>query len=525
MLKRAPSLLTLMVLSLCLVSSVLAQAPQPDRDIIPGEVIVGFHSKQDTLSARQALNDNRLKVLKTSQYSNEVLIQVELGQEAAKIAELAARDDIAFATYNYRIYALDGPNDPGYGNQWGLNNVGQAGGIVDADIDAPEAWQIHTGANNITVAVIDSGVDLDHPDLLANLVAGYDFIGNIALPDDTNSHGTHVAGITAAIGNNGQGITGVSWGAKIMPLKVLDTSGNGNTFDLAEAIYYAADHGAKIINMSLGANCPTPWTNVEAAVNYARAKGVLLIAASGNSNGPVFCPALIQGVMAVGATDSFDGRWQWNSLQGSNYGSALDVSAPGASIFSTVPNASYGYKTGTSMASPHVAGLAALIWSFAPSLTNNQVANILLSTSDDLGPPGQDPFFGHGRINARRALEVLGVETSDQMTLLVDDQTTTATNLLQLSTLNSDLLSWSATISPAVPWLTLTSPDSGSLSAAAPVWLSLQATQPDAYGTYTTSIVISGTTSSSALLETQITEVKLVYVSQIQRVYLPLIYK
>jgi len=215
-----------------------------------------------------------LKLLAISPRSELVRVQVTPGREAETLAALAARPDVEFATYNYQIYALDTPNDPEFSRQWNLHNTGQTGGLVDADIDGPEAWDIDSGGSNVTIAIIDTGVYLSHEDLQANIwlngdeipangldddlngyvddYQGYDFYNNDANPDDDNGHGSHVAGIAAARGNNSRGIAGVSWAARIMPLKILSATGGGNFYDLQEAIYYAADNGADAINMSTG---------------------------------------------------------------------------------------------------------------------------------------------------------------------------------------------------------------------------------------------------------------------------------
>ncbi len=514
----------LFVLTFLISRPSLAQQPQPYPDFVPGDVVVKFRSPTAGPDVRQRLRAEGISLLQISQDGRSARVQVKPGSESGMIRALAVRSDVEFATYNYRIHALGDPNDPEYSNQWGLNNIGQLGGTLDADIDAPEAWAIYSGSGNKTVAIIDTGVDLDHPDLQANIVAGYDFVNADASADDDNGHGTHVAGIAAAVGNNNQGIAGVSWNAKIMPLKVLSASGSGGTFDLAEAIYFAADNGANVINMSLGASCSTPWPNVEAAVNYAQSKGVLLVAASGNANNAVYCPAVIEGVMAVGATDNFDARWQMSAFQGSNYGDALEVSAPGQSIYSTVKDGGYDYKTGTSMAGPHVAGLATLVWSFGPTLTNNQVSDLIRSTSDDLGAAGWDPYFGYGRINAWRALDAISLQTPAQLTLLIDDFSPTAPGSIQISTLNPDIISWEAVISPGVAWLKLQSSPSGKISAAStPVNVTVVANSPSSYGTYLTKLVITGTTGTGAKTNPRETEIRLIYVPKLNRSYLPLV--
>lgn len=253
------------------------------------------------------------------------------------------------------------------------------------------------------IAVIDSGVDLDHPDLQNKVVAGWDFVNNDAYPDDDHSHGTHVAGIAAAATNNALGVAGVSWDARIMPVKVLDSGGSGYMDDVIAGMEYAADHGAQVLNLSLGS--VTSSSALQDAVNYARNRGAVVIAAAGNCGSgciiggqyyynPLMYPASCQNVVGVAATTSTDG---WASF--SEHNTYVDLSAPGVGIYSTIPNG-YGYKDGTSMATPFVSGLAALVLSRWPDYTPSQVETALFNNADDLGSSGRDDYFGYGRVNA-----------------------------------------------------------------------------------------------------------------------------
>lgn len=496
----------------------VVQAPPPavTPEIVPGEIIVKFQSDVGRLGAQNSLRAEGLRPLEVSPETGFLRVEVKPGQETQAIAELLARGDVAYATYNYKIYALGNPNDPSYGSQWGLNNA------QDHDIDAPEAWDIHTGGSGVTIAVIDTGVDLDHPDLQAKIVAGWDYVNNDNFADDDNGHGTHVAGIAAASGNNGIGIAGVSWGARVMPLKVLSSAGSGTTADLAEAITYAADNGAKVINMSLGASCGSGWPDVEEAVNYAVGKGALLVAAAGNNGSTaVLCPGALNGVVAVGATDSNDARPSY-----SNYGAALDVAAPGSGIYSTYYGGGYATFSGTSMASPHVAGLAALLWSFAPGMTASEVEALIKQTADDLGSAGRDQYYGYGRINARHALE--GIVSPAQPVLFIDDDPGVASSQVRVITQNSETITWSASISPTVSWLTLSPPASGSVSSASTdQFIQLNATNPSpgSYGLYTANLVLTGTTSSGRTVGPIITQVQLQYVPKVQTLYFPVFFK
>lgn len=509
----------------------VVQGPPPPATpaFAPGEIVVKFQPNVGRLGAQSSLRAEGLRLLETAPGDGLLRVQVTPGREAQAIADLLARGDVEYATFNYHIEALGDPNDLYYNSQWALNNTGQTGGTPDADINAPEAWNLHTGSSSVVIAVIDTGVDLDHPDLAAKITsgsqAGYNYITPGSPPDDDNNHGSHVAGIAAASTNNGIGIAGVSWGAEIMPLKILDSAGSGGTYNLSLAIKYAADHGAKVINMSLGGGCGSGWPDVEEAVNYAVSKGVVLVAASGNvGSSTVYCPAAINGVIAVGATDSGDVRAYY-----SNYGLALDVVAPGSSIYSTIPGG-YGYKSGTSMASPHVAGLAALLRSFAPSLTPDQVQSIIQNTTDDLGVAGWDQYYGYGRINAWHALETIILQPSPaQPVLLLGDNQPSTSGVVRIITTNSEDINWTAAISPTVDWLQLSPPAMGTVSAASTdQYVVLNATLTTSlptYGVYTATLVLTGTTASGVAVGPITTEVRVQYVEKVYGYYMPFIFE
>lgn len=305
--------------------------------------------------------------------------------------------------FSMKIPGPVNPSDPLFSYQWNLHNTSQTGGKVDADIDAPEAWGIITGTNGVMIAVIDTGVYYTHDDLNDGRVRtdiDWDYVNNDSDALDDNGHGTHVAGIIAAETNNGFGTAGVMWQARILPLKVCNNKGECNTDHIARAIRYAADQGARVINMSLGGGCSSAIAD---AVNYAHFnKGVMVVAAAGNNSGSILFPAAHDPVIAVGATDKDDKR-AWFS----NQGERLDVVAPGVNIHSTVPKNGHDTMSGTSMASPHVAGVVGLLLAQRPELTNNQIRDILRQSADDLGPNGFDKEYGYGRVNAYRALQTV----------------------------------------------------------------------------------------------------------------------
>ncbi|MCD1261555.1 peptidase S8 [Paenibacillus athensensis] len=266
-------------------------------------------------------------------------------------------------------------------------------------IETVQGWQTTRGAQDVIVGVVDTGVDLQHPDLQGQLVPGYNVVGNNDVPQDDVGHGTHVAGVIAAVVNNNVGVAGMSWYNKVLPVKVLDQSGAGSTYAVAQGVIWATDHGAKVINMSLGNYADSSF--LHDAIKYAFDHDVALIAASGNDNTdrPGF-PAAYPEVFAVAATDA-----QNQKAPFSNYGDYIDVAAPGVSIASTYPNNQYAALSGTSMASPHVTALAALIRSVNPLLKNTEVYDIIRQTAQDLGDKGRDAYYGYGLIDVDKAVK------------------------------------------------------------------------------------------------------------------------
>lgn len=287
-------------------------------------------------------------------------------------------------------------NDPSFKSQWAIP-------LMQVD----KAWEINSGSPDMIVAVIDTGIDISHPDLKNKVISGVDIVnGNSAVMDD-NGHGTYVSGIIAAEANNSIGVAGISWKSRLMPVKVLTASGEGSYSDLIEGIIYAVDHGARIQNLSLGGYSYSQFLGD--AVQYAHSNRAVIVAAGGNENTvEQLYPAAYPNVIAVSATDPSDQRWPL-----SNYGSYIRLSAPGVGILSTQKGNSYGEATGTSVSTAHVSGVAALILSKNPDFSNTQVENILYQTADDLGDKGWDSYFGFGRVNALKAIEMGGIEVHD----------------------------------------------------------------------------------------------------------------
>jgi len=290
------------------------------------------------------------------------------------------------------------PNDPQFASEWGL-----------LKINAPAAWNTTTGSAAVTVAIVDSGIDPNHPDLRNQLVTGYDFVNDDADPSDDHGHGTRMAGVVAADGYNGIGIIGVAPDCKLMPVKVLGADGNGAYSTIANGITYAANHGARIINLSLGGTASSPL--LESAVDYAAAHGAIVIASAGNygTGDPVY-PAAYANAIAVGATDQSDVIADFSS-----YGSSLAFAAPGVNIVTTNRtggrNALYVGSSGTSPAAAFVAGAFALLLSARPDLSNSDAVSLMTSAARDLGSRGWDPHYGWGRVDIAGAVAVNAVRS------------------------------------------------------------------------------------------------------------------
>jgi thermitase len=414
----------------------------------------------------------------------------------------ALSDDhrVEYAELDYVVHATIIPNDYYYYLQWGL-----------AKIQAPAAWDETTGASNLIIAIVDTGVDLNHPDLNSKIVPGRDFVNDDDIAQDDHGHGTHVAGIAAAETNNGQGVAGVSWGALIMPIKVLNESGDGYYSDVAQGVIYACDHDAQIINLSLGGSEYS--ATLADAVEETYENGCLMVAAAGNGYGNgVDYPARYPQVMAVAATNQSDVRAGF-----SDYGPEVEVAAPGVGIWSTLWNDTYGWKDGTSMSTPYVAGLAALLWSVCPGLGNTEVRSVIQSTAKDLGSAGWDPYYGHGRIDAEKAIEYAGppptlTVSTHQMVFLADatygpwPQTLIVGNDAPCGSLD-----WTA--DDDADWLD-TNPDAGQASSSQPAQIAVSV---DKYNeevspgnTYTTTVSIDSSTEGVQESPQQV-EVKFVY--------------
>ncbi len=344
-----------------------------------------------------------------SGFDRDVIVDLAPGTDLKREqAAWAARPEVEWAEFDYIKRIMVIPTDPYFSGQWALRNLGTGGYTVDCDIDAELAWDVFTGSNTIKIAIIDTGVDLNHPDLQAKIVAGYDFVNNDATPDDDHMHGTACASLAAASTNNATGMAGVDWNARIMPMKGLDGDGHGSDAVIIQCMEWARTHGANVISMSLGGGGYSSTFNT--AVNAAYTMGIPVVCATGNENAnSISYPARYTNSFAVGALSpcnqrksptSCDGEDWW----GSNYGTGLDVLSPGVRLRSATINGYITYMNGTSGATPQVAGVAALMKGLNPSLTAQQIYDVIDDTADDMGSAGWDTETGWGRLNAHQAL-------------------------------------------------------------------------------------------------------------------------
>jgi len=330
------------------------------------------------------------------------VVSVPAGTVGQSIRRYASHPWVDYAEPDYIAQVVAEPDDPHFDRQWGMHKV-----------EAPAAWDVTTGSSDVIIAILDTGVDQNHPDLKDKIVKNANFSESSTV-DDVHGHGTHVAGIAAAITNNGIGVAGLGYDSSLMNLKVMGDDGRGRYSWIANGITWAADNGAQVINMSVGGTASS--TTLEHAVNYAWSKGVVIVAGAGNNgDSSPFYPAYYANCIAVAATDGHDNRASW-----SNYGTWVDLAAPGVSIYSTVRGSRYGNMSGTSMAAPHVAGLAALVFTTVSDtngsgLLNEEVRARIESTCDDIGVQG----IGAGRINAARAVAAGEIEPQPDVDLVL----------------------------------------------------------------------------------------------------------
>jgi thermitase len=373
----------LLLVLLSVPSAIFAQPLSASPGYAPGELIVKFKSGTSSSSMQALHSQTGVQVKETSKLGFQVL-QFKNASVESMLKKYKQNPHVEYAEPNFYYHIAWTPNDPAFSaKQWGPQKI-----------QVPQAWDITKSSNGVKIAIVDTGVQADHPDLSGKVINGWDFVDKDGVPQDDNGHGTHCAGIAAATTNNGIGIAGVAPNAKILAVRVLDAGGSGTLDDVASGIQYAADQGAQVISLSLGGLVGS--STLKNAVDYAWNKGAVLVAAAGNSSSTVpSYPAYYKNTIAVASTDSNDLISYF-----SNYGLWVDVAAPGSSIYSTYKGSSYATLSGTSMATPHVAGVAGLL--AAQGRNNKEIRAAIENTADKI--TGTGIFWTYGRVNAYNAV-------------------------------------------------------------------------------------------------------------------------
>jgi thermitase len=368
--------------------SAVAQAAVEEH--VPGRLLVKPADEASETTVTQIVAVAGAKVHHKINGVNVLVLDVPDQALDAMAGMLLKTGLFSFVERDFIAHAAATPNDPDFTSQWHL-----------AKIQAANAWSLSEGSASIPIAIIDSGADLSHPDLKPKLIPGWNFLTKTSNTSDTGcntGHGTAVSGAAGAATNNLTGVAGVAWANTIMPLVVTSSSCYAYYSDMASAITYAVDHGVRIINISITGSSAS--STLQSAVDYAWSKNAVIFAAAGNSSSssPMY-PAACNHVLAISATEPTDTLATF-----SNYGSWVDLSAPGDMILTTQMGGTYGNWWGTSLASPIAAGVGALALSANPSLTNAQLVTLLETNSDDLGSAGFDQYYGYGRVNAYKAV-------------------------------------------------------------------------------------------------------------------------
>ncbi|MEQ8768413.1 MAG: S8 family serine peptidase [Planctomycetota bacterium] len=410
-----------------LLLALFAGSPQIPRSIgsegehVPGEVIVGLQPGLSLEAAAHLAAQCGLEVVEHLERSRLVLLRDPGGRSAQALSDELSRDPhVRFAHPNWIGSGGFVPNDTHYDRQWHHSNTGQSGGRIGADIETPAAWNHTRGSASIVVAVLDTGIDRDHPDFLGRSLPGHDFVDEDANPEADHPHGIQVTGLIAATADNQHGVAGVDHFCTILPVKVLDRFNRGTTFDLVQGIDYAAASGANVLSMSL-INYPVNEALRE-ALAAARQTGAILIACAGNGglgDADRSWPGASPDTISIGATDDRDRRASFSGT-----GNRLDLVAPGEAVITSswVQADTAEAFTGCSAATPIVAGLTSLCLSLDPSLSQEQIFELLVCGAEDRvggtfdDTAGWDRFYGWGRVNARRTLLALQLFRVDSIT-------------------------------------------------------------------------------------------------------------
>ena len=366
------------------------QEIQQTSDFVRGRLLVRFRSETMSLARRDLIAEAGARDAGTLPATGVHILELPVeADEEATVRALQTRPEVEFAELDRLIPPAEvTPNDPWYANwEWHLRKI-----------QAPTAWETAVGSNNVVIAVLDTGVDSAHEDLSSKLVPGWNVYGNNSDTRDINGHGTQVAGTAAASSNNAIGVASLAWGCLLMPIRISDNSGFATFSAMASGLTWAADHGARVANISYRASTSS---TVASAAQYFQNHGGVVAIAAGNEG--VFDPSSDNPyVLTVGGTDSTDALYPW-----SNTGNNLDVVAPG-SAYTSVNGGGYTAASGTSIAAPIVSSLAALLFSINPSLTGDEVQTLIKQSADDIGSGGWDTSYGWGRVNAARAVSIAG---------------------------------------------------------------------------------------------------------------------
>ncbi len=406
---------------------------------VPDELIVRFKASTRETRIEECFQNTDIEIQSEIKELQARVIRNSGENLGEAYHQILACAGVLYVEPNFLLNAADTiPNDLNLGLQYGLINI-----------RAPQGWDLTTGSASVTIAIIDTGVDFSHIDLANKLVPGYDFVNNDTDPQDDNGHGTHVAGIAAAASNNNVGVAGTSWGARIMPVKVLNSSGGGTYANTALGVIWAVDHGAQIINLSLGGTGPS--SVLADAINYAHTKGAVVVAAAGNTGSNfVLYPARYPNVIAVAKTNSTD---NWD---GSNHGPEIDLAAPGTLIYSTIIGG-YGYNSGSSMSTGYVSGLAAILKGIPGNTSPDAIETQMESTALDIEFAGWDEYTGAGLIQMDAAIQLArqNATTSDEQG---SSSTDSGNNTGQVAPTNTPISTWALSPTQSSGTVTATLP-------------------------------------------------------------------
>ncbi|HPN30871.1 MAG TPA: S8 family serine peptidase [bacterium] len=389
----------------------------PDIYAVENELIVKFKKSSSRNNRNRIISKNSLNRIKDISATETKRYKIPAGKNIEELTEeLKKNQDIEYAEPNFVAQALYLPNDEYLSRQWGLEKI-----------NAYEAWDSTSGDADAIIAVLDSGIDYGHSEFTNQIANGYDFVNSDDMSEDDNGHGTMVSGIISAKCNNNAGIAGTAPNSKIMPVKILDADGFGSYSDIAEGIIFAADNGVKVINLSVGGYGYSQF--LQDAVNYAYNKGCVIVAAAGNDNTSE--PLYPAGCANVVAVSSINRNGEKSSF--SNYGSHIDLCAPGDSIISGAIGNTYKYGSGTSYSAPFVSGIAALVFSKFKTITNAQVISKLYETAQDKGASGKDEIFGNGLPDAGAAVksEIFNSVEYETFTVVADKLSITMRKLTE----------------------------------------------------------------------------------------------